>query len=182
MWFLSVLIHENQTSKSKTWGQPHKENHQRRVRRRNRNKETTLEHWHWGQTFCSVKRAEGSKTSRGCMTKLNRTQEAFYNTTITTIKSKWLKSSQNSCTGTSKNRILFFFPFLFLYLFLYPNCLTLKFDFYFDLKIAESVTNTPRLSFKSNSSAKWFLFQAGNNRNPFSAALYQDLVWWIMQL
>lgn len=80
MWFLSVLIHESQTSKSKTWSQTHKENHHQRVWRRNRNKETTLERWHEGQTFSSTNRAGGSKTSRGCCVQqwLNRTQETFY--------------------------------------------------------------------------------------------------------
>lgn len=41
----------------------------------------------------------------------------------------------------------------FLFLYMGPNFLTLEFYFHFVLKIAESVTNTPRLTFKPTNSS-----------------------------
>lgn len=52
---------------------------------------------------------------------------------------------------TKKQDFVFFFPFLFLYI--GPNFLTLEFYFYFVQKIAEGVTNTPRLTFKPTKSS-----------------------------
>lgn len=57
-----------------------------------------------------------------------------------------------------KKQDFVFFPILFPYM--DPNFLTLKFYFYFVLKIAESVTNTPRLTFKpTNSSTNGSFFK-----------------------
>lgn len=88
-------------------------------------------------------------------------------------KSKWLKSSQNSWTRTSKNKVWLFHFFVSL--------AGSKKYFFLLLCINSRSNKYNKTKFQTHFFYKWLLSQ-GVNDKIISTALCQDPQWWIMQL